>query len=117
MGNVFAWILMFDYLAALSGSQPRAIAATAILYGLSHGITIAFTPTAAAHLRKSSRRSLVWGVVFAAGAFVALGATMSGTFAAPLPRMGSCIFRDTARHIPRTVLRALSAHPCGDAQR
>ena len=82
MGSVFAWILIFDYLAALSSSEARAIAGTAILYALSQLITIVFTPVAAAHLRTSSRRSLVWGVVFGAGAFVLLGATFSGTFAA-----------------------------------
>src|SRR3989338_5858395 len=68
MGSVFAWILIFDYLAALSSSEARAIAGTAILYALSQLITIVFTPVAAAHLRTSSRRSLVWGVVFGAGA-------------------------------------------------
>ena len=92
MGNVFAWILIYDYLAALSGSGPRAIAGTAILYALSQGITIVFTPIAAGHLRTSSRRSLVWGVVFATAAFVLLGATFSGTFAAISPAWGVAYF-------------------------
>jgi len=92
MGNVFAWILIYDYLAALSGSGARAIAGTAILYALSQGITIVFTPIAAGHLRTSSRRSLVWGVVFATAAFVLLGATFSGTFAAISPAWGVAYF-------------------------
>jgi hypothetical protein len=92
MGNVFVWIFVFDYLAGLSGSVARAIAGTAILYALSQGITIVFTPIAAAHLRKSSRRSLIWGVVFSASAFVLLGATFGGAFTLGSPLWGVAYF-------------------------
>ncbi len=92
MGNVFAWIFIFDYLTALSGSSARAIAGTAILYALSQGIGIVFTPIAAAHLRRSSRRSLVWGVVASASAFVLLGATFGGSSIVVSPEWGVVYF-------------------------
>src|SRR3989338_4633117 len=80
IANVFAWVLLFHFFATVSGSVPRALLGTVIMYALSQGITIVLTPVSAAHLGRCSRQSLIWGIVLAASAFVFLGATFAGYF-------------------------------------
>src|SRR3989344_9132131 len=83
LANVFAWVFVFEYFYVISGSQGRALAATALLYGFAQFITIVATPMAAAHLQRGNKHSLIWGVVCAGSAFILLGATLSGYFSAP----------------------------------
>ena len=78
MANLFAWVFLFEYFTALSGDLGRALAGTALLYALAQFITFVATPISAAHLRRGTKHSIIWGVVFAAAAFVVLGATLAG---------------------------------------
>lgn len=80
LGNLFAWIFVFEFLYGISGETPRALAAVMLLYALTQFITLVATPVAAAHLRRGTKHSLIWGVLFCAAAFVMLGATLSGVF-------------------------------------
>ena len=80
IGNVFAWIFVFDYFVGLSGSVARAFAGVLIMYALSQAITVMLTPVAAAHLRRGTRSALVWALLLSASAFVILGATLGGLF-------------------------------------
>jgi len=80
IANVFAWIFVFEYFSALAGDIARGLAATALLYALTQIIVIVATPMSAAHLRRGTKHSMIWGVVCAAGAFVYLGATLAGFF-------------------------------------
>jgi hypothetical protein len=83
LANIFAWIFIFEYFLLVSDSLERALAGTALLYGFAQFVTIVATPVSAAHLQKGVKRSIIWGVVCAAGAFVLLGGTLSGYFGSP----------------------------------
>ena len=83
LGNLFAWIFVFEFVYGISGDSARALAAVALLYALTQIITLAATPIAAAHLRRGTKHSLMWGVVFCTAGFVTLGATLSGAFSFP----------------------------------
>src|SRR3989344_6139117 len=80
IGNVFAWIFVFEYFAFLAGSVPRAFAGVLLMYALSQAITIILTPIAAAHLLRGTRQALFIAVILAGSAFVTLGATLGGFF-------------------------------------
>jgi len=80
IGNVFAWVFVFDYFVSLSGSVGRAFAGVLIMYALSQAITVLLTPIAAANLRRGTRSALVWALMLSAGAFIMLGATLGGLF-------------------------------------
>jgi len=81
--HIFAWVFVFEYFYFFSGSTARALAATVLLYGLAQLITLIATPISAAHLRRGTRHSIIWGVVCMGGALVVLGGTLSGYFSAP----------------------------------
>src|SRR3989344_7713112 len=80
IGNVFAWIFVFEYFALLSNSVPRALAGVLIVYALSQAITILATPLAASFLRRGTHSMLLWALTLAASAFIVLGATLGGFF-------------------------------------
>ena len=80
IGNVFAWIFVFEYFSLLTGSVPRALLGTLIMYALSQGITILATPLGAAFLRQGTRRMHLWSLVLVASAYVVLGGTLGGFF-------------------------------------
>lgn len=80
IGNVFAWVFIFDYFVILSGSIARAFAGVLLTYALSQMITVMLTPIAAAHLRRGTRSMLVWALMLSASAFIILGATFGGLF-------------------------------------
>jgi len=80
IANVFAWIFIFEYFYILSGNVARAFAGVVILYALAQIITIVATPISAAHLRRGTKHSIIWGAIAAAGAFVLLGTILSGYF-------------------------------------
>ncbi len=89
--NVFAWIFIFEYFYFLSGNMTRAFASSTILYALAQIVIIVATPISAAHLRRGTKHSLIWGVVFASGAFTFLGGTLAGYFNDP-PAWGIVAF-------------------------
>ncbi len=80
MAHMFAWIFIFEYFYALSNDLARSLAGVVLLYALVQFVTGVLTPISAAHLRHGTRRVLIWGVIFAASAFVVLGATLGGYF-------------------------------------
>ena len=80
IGNIFAWIFVFEYFALLAGSVPRAFAGVLLMYALSQIITIVLTPIAAAHLQHGTGRVIFSAIVLAASAYVVLGATLGGFF-------------------------------------
>ncbi|HWO07188.1 MAG TPA: hypothetical protein VNM40_01235 [Candidatus Paceibacterota bacterium] len=69
-GNFFAWIVVFRVLFFFSSDISLALAGTAILYALQHGIAVILTPLAAAALRHGVRRALMLGTF---AAVVSLG--------------------------------------------
>ncbi|MEK9154230.1 MAG: hypothetical protein AAB798_02040 [Patescibacteria group bacterium] len=91
LANVFAWIFIFEYFYFLSGNMTHAFASGAILYALAQIVIIAATPISAAHLKRGTKHSLIWGVVFASGAFTFLGGTLAGYFNDP-PAWGIVAF-------------------------
>lgn len=89
--HVFAWIFVFQYFLTLTSNLEdapatlaRALAAVVLLYGFTQFITIVLTPIAAAHLRRGTKRSLVWGIVCLTGAFVVLGLILTGYSKVPV---------------------------------
>ena len=91
LGNLFAWIFIFEFLYRISADTSRALAAIALLFALTQLITFVATPVAAAHLRRGTKHSLIWGVVICASAFVVLGATLSRQFSIE-PMSGLVVF-------------------------
>ena len=81
--HAFAWVFVFEYFYLLSGSEARALAGAVALYAFAQFITIVATPVSAAHLARGVKRSLIWGALIAASAFVVLGAAFSGYFTTP----------------------------------
>ena len=80
IGNVFAWIFVFDYFFSLSGSIEKALVGVLLMYGLSQGVTMILTPIASAQLRHGTRGAMLWALILAASAFVVLGAALGGLF-------------------------------------
>ena len=79
IANAFAWIFVFQYFAVITRTIPDALIATLAMYCVGQAVTILLTPVSAAHLRRGSKHSLVFGALLAGAAYVALGATLSGT--------------------------------------
>jgi|GEM_PF-617458 len=78
-GNIFAWVFVFRMLYDQSLEITAAVAGTAILYALSHGITFTLTPLSSAALRSGIRRSIVYGAYAAALAYAALALAVWGS--------------------------------------
>lgn len=76
LANVFAWVFLFESFAIASNSIFRALVGVSIVYALAHAISIFLTPISAAHLRNGVARSMMWGVIALAAAFVVLGGTL-----------------------------------------
>ncbi|MBV9159584.1 MAG: hypothetical protein JO019_03255 [Candidatus Kaiserbacteria bacterium] len=70
--HVFAWVMIFEYLALESGSALVGLVNVSLVYALAHAIVVLLTPLAARNLRNGLRRSLVCGTLAAAAAFAAL---------------------------------------------
>jgi hypothetical protein len=81
--SVFAWVFLFQYFYLLSQNLSLAFAQVAFLYALSSILTALVTPYAARTLRLGTRRALTLALLFAAAAFVVLGATFEGFWGAP----------------------------------
>lgn len=92
IGNVFAWVFVFEYFFLLSNSIPRSLAAVFLMYALSQAITIVMTPIGATQLRYGTRRSLVWAVVLSGSAFVFLGGVLGGYFTETPAQWGIAVF-------------------------
>lgn len=84
LAHIFAWVFVFEYFYFFSGSTSQALAATALLYAFAQFITLVATPVSAAHLRRGTRHSMIWGVVCMGGAFVVLGGVLGGYFNTPM---------------------------------
>lgn len=80
IANTFAWILVFQYFAAITRTVQDALIATLTVYAIGQAITILLTPISAAHLRRGTRHSLVFGALFAGAAYVTLGTTLNGAW-------------------------------------
>lgn len=76
--SVFAWVFLFHYFYLLTGNLPLALAKIAFLYALSAIVTTLTTPLAARTLRTGTRRAVIFALLFAAGSYVVLGATLEG---------------------------------------
>ncbi len=87
--HVFAWVFVFQYFYSLELSVATALIHTALFYTLSQAIACLVTPIAARFLRGGVRRLMFLGVLFAAAAFVVLGAALEGFW--PLEYMGAAI--------------------------
>ncbi|MEK7107318.1 MAG: hypothetical protein AAB899_03985, partial [Patescibacteria group bacterium] len=79
IANAFAWIFVLQYFAAITNTLSDALIATLAMYGIGQAVTILLTPISAAHLRRGTKHSLVFGALIAAAAYVTLGATLSNT--------------------------------------
>ena len=84
VGNIFAWLFVFEYLYMVSGDTGVALVHTVLLYALSQTVAALLTPLTARGLRHGMQREMVFSVVTAAAAFVFLGASFQGFFG-PLP--------------------------------
>src|SRR3989338_11144107 len=78
IANAFAWIFVFQYFTVITRTIPDALIATLAMYCVGQAVTILLTPVSAAHLRRGSKHSLVFGALLAGAAYVALGATLYG---------------------------------------
>ncbi|MDO8522181.1 MAG: hypothetical protein Q7S08_02750, partial [bacterium] len=78
IANTFAWIFVFQYFALLTRTIPDALVATLAMYCVGQAVTVLLTPVSAAHLRRGSKHSLVFGALLAGGAYITLGATLYG---------------------------------------
>jgi len=76
--SVFAWLFVFHFFSLRTGSIAEGLARTALLYMLSATVTCLATPVAARALRVGARRTMLFALLFAAAAFVVLGATFGG---------------------------------------
>ncbi len=76
--QLFVWVFIFQYFYLVSSSSAAALARTILLYALSQAITCLATPLAARFLRHGVRRTMLYGALSAAAAFVALGAAFGG---------------------------------------
>lgn len=92
IGNVFAWVFIFEYFLAITNDIPRALSAVVLVYALAQFVTMVLTPLSAMHLRRGAKHSLVWGVVLAASAFVWLGATFAGSLGQGQAVWGVAVF-------------------------
>ena len=80
-GNIFAWIFVFEHFYIIdNGNVAVALARVALLYALSQTVTALLTPYTARGLRHGMRREIIYGVLFAAAAFIFLGAIFDGLF-------------------------------------
>src|SRR3989344_4285347 len=79
IANTFAWIFVFQYFAVMTRTIPDALIATLAMYVIGQAVTILLTPVSAAHLRRGTKHSLIFGVLLAGAAYISLGATLSGT--------------------------------------
>lgn len=92
IGNVFSWVFIFEYFFLLTASVPRSLAGVFLMYALSQAVTLVVTPIASAHLRRGTRRSLIWAVVFSGSAFVLLGGVLGGYFSETPVQWGIAAF-------------------------
>lgn len=90
--NIFAWIFLFQYFYLIELDIADALARTALLYALSQTITCLLTPYAARALRRGARRMLLVAVLFAATAFVILGATFAAHWGIEYAPVGIAAF-------------------------
>lgn len=81
--HAFAWVFVFEYFYYVSGDMNRSLAAAALLYASVQFIVLFATPISAAHLRRGTKHSIIWGTLAAAAAFIALGGFLSGYFNTP----------------------------------
>ena len=79
--GIFAWVFLFQYFYLIGGDLSRAFAQSAFLYALASLTTCLLTPVSARSLRKGARRALLFATLFAASAFVFLGAVFGGFWA------------------------------------
>ena len=76
--HIFAWFSYFNISILSKPDIANALARTALLYALSQTVHCLATPFTARFLLVGTRRVLIFGVLFAATAFVSLGATFEG---------------------------------------
>ena len=79
IGNVFAWILVFDYLLYFTrGSVPDAFVLALFYYAIAQLVIFLTVPLAAQYLRSGARRALGISTLVMALAFAWLSASFAG---------------------------------------
>lgn len=68
-GNFFGWIVVFRVFYFYSADISAALAGTALLYAIAHGISFLLTPLSGAALRVGVRRALILGSLAACLSF------------------------------------------------
>jgi hypothetical protein len=72
IGTIFGWITVFRVFQSSNDSVALSLAGTVLLYALSQAIVLVVTPLSGAALRFGTRRSLVYGTLFALFSFASL---------------------------------------------
>lgn len=93
--GLFVWVFLFHYFAFLTVDISRALAQTALLYALTSVVVCLATPYAARMLRNGTHRSLAFGLIFAACAFVLAGAALEGFWSAETVGVAVSLFAIT----------------------
>lgn len=92
IGNIFAWILVFQYFYTQANNVAVALASTVLMYALAQVFTVILTPLSAAHLRRGTKRSIIYGALLAGAAYVFLAATLDGTLGGEPAAWGIGVF-------------------------